>query len=109
MKKHFYSHLIQVDSIYIQLDLMDLTRAERQELMMLIESNIHHAVMDTVLSYLKEDDKKTFLSHVTQKKHEQLWEFLSKKIIRAEKKIQSVVDKLKRQMHLDIQKAKKKM
>ena len=41
--------------------LLDITPEERKHLIALAESNIHHAVLDTVLTELPEEDKKEFL------------------------------------------------
>ncbi len=108
MNKHFYSHLIEVDSIYIKLNLLDLTTEEQQELITIVESSIHHVVIDTILSELEEEDKKAFLSHVALENHTDIWNLLTKKIDNVEKKIQLAIDALKEELHKDIEEAKKK-
>lgn len=108
MEKHFYSHIVEVDSVYIALDLLDIKKEEREELIVIIESSVHHVVLDTVLSQLSEEDKKIFLSHVHGEKHDAVWELLQKKTKDIEKKILKAVDKLKKDLHKDITKAKSK-
>lgn len=108
MKKHFYSHIVEVNSVYIALDLLDMKKEEREELIVVIESSVHHVVLDTVLSQLSEEDKKTFLSHVHAEKHDTIWELLQKKTKDIEKKILKAIDKLKKDLHKDITKAKSK-
>ena len=60
-KKNFYNHLIVIDTIHVGLDTLELTPEEKQELLDLAENNIHHKVIDTVLSELKSQIKKHFL------------------------------------------------
>lgn len=106
MKQHFYSHLIEIDALHIELDLMDLTSDERHELMSLLEGSVHHLIMDTILSELSEAEKKEFLSHVASEKHDEIWKLL-KKVKDIEHKIRQAADDLKKQMQHDIKEAKK--
>ncbi len=108
MKKHFYTHIVEIDSMFIALDLLDIKKEEREELIVIIESSVHHVVLDTVLSQLSEEDKKTFLSHVHSEKHDAVWELLQGKTKNIEKKILKAVEKLKKDLHRDITKAKSK-
>lgn len=108
MKKHFYSHIIEIESVYTRLTLLDLTEEERGELERLVESSVHHTVLDTILSKLSEADKRQFLTHIKTDRHEKIWEFLQEKMKGAEGKIRGAVDSLKNKMHHDIEKAKKK-
>lgn len=107
MKKHFYTHIIEIDSVFTELDLMDLKKGERTELILIIESSVHHMVLDTVLSALSEKDKKIFLTHLATDNHGEIWKLLQEKVRKPEEKIRKAVDKLKREFHSDIQKAKK--
>ena len=103
----FYSHIIEIDSLYIELDLLDMTTDEREELKKILDSSIHHVVIDTILSELSGEHKKVFLSHVTLEKHTEIWELLNTHVPAAGKKITRAVERLKKQMHNDIKKAKK--
>ena len=62
-KKHFYTHIIDTSTLSLELGDMDLTPEERMHLVSLMDSNIHHTVLDLVLSELSESDKKIFLLH----------------------------------------------
>lgn len=108
MKKHFYSHLIEVDSIHIALDELELSAEERDELATIMESNIHHVVLDTILSELSSYDKKLFLHHLASDKHDEVWNLVHKKVENIEEKIKKAVDDLKKHLHEDIHEAKKK-
>lgn len=108
MKKHFYSHLIEIDSLYISLHLLDMKKEEREELIVIVESSIHHVVLDTVLSELSDNDKKIFLSHVGAEKHDSIWHLLQAKTKNIENKIFRSVEKLKKDLNKDITKTKSK-
>lgn len=104
--KHFYSHIIDTTSISIELADMDLTPDERLHLIALAESNIHHAVLDTILSELPDEDKKEFLKHVRDDKHDKIWELLRGRVENIEDKITKTVEDLKSELHKDIKEAK---
>ena len=52
MKKHFYTHIIDTSTLSLELGEMDLTSEERIHLFSLIDANIHHTILDLVLSEL---------------------------------------------------------
>lgn len=107
MKKQFYSHIIEIESIYIHLDLVPLSEKQRNELMMIVDSTIHHTIMDITLSHLSPSDKKEFLSHMEGNNHEKTWQFITGKINRFEHKLHKAVQKIKNEIHADIERAKK--
>lgn len=100
--KHFYSHIIDAESIYIEINKMDISDDEKDELMLLAESNIHHVVMDAILSELSEADKKRFVEHLHSDNNEKLWELLNTKIENVEEKIKKSAEELKKELHKDI-------
>lgn len=108
MKNQFYSHIIHIESIHTALSDLDLTPQEHEDLIIILHSNIHHTVIDIVLSHLSPEDKKTALSHMTKKNHDELWKLLTTKIDKVEEKIQSAVSELVKNLHTDITEAKKK-
>lgn len=108
MTHHFYSHLIEVDGLFTELDTLDITTEEKQDLVTIVESSIHHVVIDTLLSELSEEDKKTFLSHVASNKHTEVWKLLTEKVDNVHEKIRTAVHGLKKEMHADIKETKKK-
>lgn len=105
MKKHFYSHLIEIDTVYTSLDTLDLTQQEKHELVTIVETSVHHIVLDTVLSELSETDKKKFLAHVATENHTDVWELLKEKVHQVEDKIKQAVEELKANLHEDIKEA----
>lgn len=108
MKKQFYAHLVQIETLHIEIDSMDLTEEEKNDLKNLINSNFHHSILDTVLSELQEEDKKKFLEHFTSDDHEKIWEHLKSKTAGIEEKIKSKAEKLKEEFLKDIKEAKEK-
>lgn len=106
---HFYTKFISVESIVEELHNLDLSEEERMHLATLIDSSIHHAILDEVLSNLKADDKKLFLKLLAQEQeHEKIMEFLNERVDHIEDKIKKVADDLTKEMHKDIKEAKKR-
>lgn len=108
MKKHFYHNLIAIETIETGLIALDLDDKEKKELMELANNNIHHAVLDAVLSELSEDDKKTFLSLVVSEAHDDIWKMLTEKIENAQEKIKKTANDLIAKLHEDIKEAHSK-
>ena len=108
MRKHFYSHIIETSLISLKLGDMDLSKKERLHLLDLAHSQLHHVVMDTILSELSEDDKKYFLAYVASDEHGKIWELLNKRVEDVEEKIKKAAEDLKRELHEDIRKVRRK-
>ncbi len=102
MKKHFYTHLIEIDTIYTELESLPIHKHEKKELVEIVHSTIHHVVIDTVMTDLSEEDKKTFLSHVHVEDHESVWKLLKKRSQESEKKIIKAVQTLQNELLQDI-------
>lgn len=106
MKKHFYSHIISMDSLLSALDEMEFSDEQKAHLLSLIDSTIHHVVLDAILSELSEEDKKVFLMYVANDDHMNVWNHLNKKIDNIEEKIRKIVEDLQKELHKDIEGAK---
>lgn len=104
--KHFYSHLVEIDSLTAMLSDVPMSDTERQELLSLIESNMHHTVLDLVLSELSEEDKQTFLAHLAEDKQDAIWQLLKKRISAIEEKIKRAAEDLTNTIHEDIKRTK---
>ncbi|MBI2028271.1 MAG: hypothetical protein HYT07_01550 [Candidatus Levybacteria bacterium] len=105
-RKHFYSHIVDTSTISLELGNMDLTPEERVHLLSLVDSNIHHVILDLILSELSEDDKKIFLMRMAEGKHEEIWKFLKVKTNNIEEKIKKVAEILKTKLYKDIKETK---
>ena len=106
MNKHFYSHIVETVSVSLELGDMDLSQEERVHLISLVDANLHHVILDTVLSELSEEDKKIFLSHVAISDHDKIWKLLNEKVKGIEEKIKRAAYDLKTELHKDIKEAK---
>lgn len=107
--KHFYSHLIETSSLTLEIGNMNLSQEERVHLISLVESNLHHVVLDAVLSELNEEDKKYFLKHLAMEKHDEIWKLLNEKTKNIEEKIKKAAEDLKKELHRDIEITKRRL
>lgn len=105
---HFYSHIVETTEIILALGDMDLSKDERLHLVSLIESNLHHEILDLILSELNEEDKRIFLKHHHEGNHDKVWEHLSLKIKNIEDKIKNVAESLKKELYKDIQNTRRR-
>ena len=108
MKTYFYSHIIETESLIVEIEKMGLRDEQKTHLIGLIESNLHHVILDAILSELSTEDKKKFLEHVAREKHEEIWGLLRNKVDNIEEKIKKAADDLKRELHEDIKEVKEK-
>lgn len=107
MKKHFYTHIVETDSVVVKLTEMKLTEEEKAHLISIMESSLHHTILDAVLTELSASDRKLFLKELASDDHDSIWKFLKSRIDGIEDKIQKVADDLKKELHEDIETAKK--
>lgn len=107
--KQFYSHLIETQSIIVELDKLDLTDEQKAHLAGLIDSSLHHTVLDAVLSELSDADKKVFLQSLKEDDHGKIWQFLNEKVDNIEDKIKKAAEDLVKEMHEDIKGTKVKL
>lgn len=108
MSSYFYSHLIKIDTIEVELDKIGVSKTEKKDLIFLIHSNIHHSVVDFVLSELDEDDKKEFLKRLNVNAHDKTWVHLREKITNIEKKVEKIGIDLIDEFYRDILDSKEK-
>lgn len=108
MKTHFYSHIVETSSLSLALADMDLSQEERKHLVDLAQDNLHHAILDVVLSELSEKDKQEFLKLLARDEQDKIWKLLINSIDRIEDKIRKTAEDLKKQLHKDIEESHKK-
>lgn len=101
-KKHFYSHLIEYESLTVELNKLNLSDEEHSHLLELAELSLHNAILDVILSELSEEDKRTFLSHLASDDHDRVWKLLNEKVDNIEEKIKNAAHSLKAELHKDI-------
>lgn len=105
--KYFWTHLIELDSLIIELDKLDLTDEQRHHLANLLDSSIHHTILDAILSELSDQDKRVFVQHLNEGDHKKIWKFLNEKVRGVEDKIKKAAEDLKNELHEDLKKAKR--
>lgn len=108
MKRYFYTHLIEIDSVFIELEKLDLSEIEKKQLAHLIDSNLHHHILDAILSELNMEDKKLFMEHLSKENEKKIWHFLNAKTDNIEEKIKQAVEELKEKLHKDIKESKRR-
>lgn len=101
-KEHFYTHLIDLDALYVRINALSITPEEKTHLISLVDSHVHNTILDLILSELSEEDKKLFLTHMVSSNDSEVWDMLRKKVEGIEKKIQQAVDTLRDELHSDI-------
>ena len=104
--KHFYSHLVQINDITLDLGELEMNQEERLHLLSLLEANIHSTIISTVLSELSREEKKVFLSNLVLNNHDKTWKHLWENSKDIEDKIKKDLDKLIEEMRIDIKKVK---
>lgn len=106
-KLHFYSHLIEIESLIVELDSLELSDKEKKHLASLVDSNLHQTILHAILDELNENEKKIFLEHLNNREHDKLWKLLNERIDGVEDKIKDAAEKLKTELKKDIRKAKR--
>ncbi|CAN5123084.1 hypothetical protein BH09PAT1_BH09PAT1_6020 [soil metagenome] len=101
-KKQFYNHIVETESVVVKLHEVGLSEDEKAHLVALMDSSLHHVILDAILTELTPSDKKLFLQELATDDHEAIWKFLKNKIDGIEDKIQNVANDLKKELHEDI-------
>jgi hypothetical protein len=105
--KYFYSHLVEIETLTVELNKLELTPDERRHLANLVDESLHHAVLDAILSKLTDQEKIIFFEHLKNGREDKIWELLSQKSENIDKEIKQVVAEVKKDLHQDIKEAKK--
>ena len=104
---YFYTKYIVIENLITELHDLDLSSEERLHLSSLVDSSLHNAVLDEILSNLKKEDQKLFLKMLSEdSSSEKMIEFLKDKVEGIEEKIKKVSEDLIKEMHEDVKKAK---
>lgn len=107
--KYFYSHLINLEPILTKLEEIELNEKQKHHLASLVDSLVHHHVLDQVLSALEGKDQVIFLQMFHQdSKNPRIMDFLTLKIENIAGLIIGTVEKLHLEFITDIEEAKKK-
>lgn len=96
-----------MESVFIELDQLDLNDEQRHQLGSLIDANLHHTILDAILTELNPEDKKVFLEYLSKDDHDKIWEHLNSKVDNIEEKIKNAAEQLKKELDEDIKESKK--
>lgn len=107
MKKYFYSHIIEVESLVIELDQLDFSDTEKQYLANLADDSLHTAIMDAILSKLPEHERRRVLEHVALEKHDKVWEIINEHVDQVEDLIKETAEEVKQNLKKDVKEARK--
>ena len=103
--KYFYTHLVEIESVIEELDNLDLSSEQKVHLASLIDSSLHHTILDAIFSELAESDKKVLLNFLKMDDHYQTWKFLNEKVDGIEEKIKKVAEDLIVELKKDLKEA----
>ncbi len=108
--KLFYDHLVMIDEVFAEIDLLEISNDEKKEMRQLIDEMAHHAVLTHVLDILPRDHHEDFLTRFHAAPHDlSIIKYLEKKIekdIHAE--IATVGNRLKKEIRKEFKKHTKK-
>lgn len=105
---YFYSHLVEIETITEKLDELDINQKQRKHLAALIDSTIHQEVLDIIFSKLSENDKLLFIEHFRNNpENPEIMKLLNEKAGDIEDEIREAVKKIKKELHEDIEMAKR--
>jgi len=108
MTKVFYDHLVVREEIIAEIDKHVLAIEEREELVQLVDENLHHQVLDIILSSLPREKHEEFLIRFHNTPHdENLLDYLKRHDTEIEKKITEEAKKIKSELLAEIKRAKK--
>lgn len=105
MSNYFYAHIVNPHDIHMVLDVLDITPEEKTHLSSILESSLHHHIVDLILTELPEDHRHTFLIHLTDDNHDAMWALVKEKIENPEEKIRLSLEQFKHDILQDIQEA----
>jgi len=106
MKKHFYSDLVNLDTVVGELSMLDVNSEEKKELEELAHEHLHETILDAILSELSDRDKKIFLANLEYETHDRVWKHLNEKVENVEDKIKTVAEILKIELREDAKRVK---
>lgn len=92
MKRHFYTHLLDITTIHAHFDRLHIVGNERRELLEIAHMTIHHAVVGGILDVLKDPQKKNMIVLIEQNApHEHIWTLLRAHVPDPEHTVQQLI------------------
>ena len=108
--KLFYDHLVLKEDLIVELEKHKLAVEEREELVALVDENLHHHVLDTILTHLPKEKHQDFLKKFHNAPHdEKLLEYLkTETVVDIEEEIKTRARKTKAELLAEIKRARRK-
>ncbi len=105
--KYLFEEIIQIKTVHLKLNKMDLADHEKEELLEIMKSIIHHKVIDLILSELTDEEKEIFLEGLSKSnvfsdtsKNSQFLDVLKNRIENLETKIKEKVKEVEEELIL---------
>lgn len=101
----FYDHLINIHELHIEFDRLNVPIKDRNDLMKLADSTVHHEVFDLVMVEIPSAHKTYFLElFATDPGHPELFEFVTSKIPDFESKAKDRINRVKEELISEVRK-----
>lgn len=109
MAKIFYDHLVLIEDLFVEIDLLDLTAEEKKAAKKMADEIMHHRVFTRLLDLLPKEHHQEFLKRFHKAPHEaRHLHFLAEKTqIDMHAEIVLTAEKVKRELSREIKKHKK--
>lgn len=105
---YFYSHLVQIETITEKLFELDMDDKQRKHLAELIDLTIHQEVLNIIFEKLSDMDKLLFIEQLKKdSSNPEIMKLLNEKAKDIESEIKTAVEKIKKELHEDIETAKR--
>lgn len=106
--RYFYSHLVSIETITEKLFELDMNDKQRRHLAELIDSTIHQEVLNIIFGRLSDTDKLLFLEQLKKDPSDpEIMKLLNEKAGDIEDEIQAAVQRIKKELHEDVETAKR--
>ena len=109
MLKIFYDHLVIREDVITALDAFSLDPREKEELVRLVDSHLHHHILNVILNHLPKDKHPEFMNLFIKTPHDRkLLDYLKTHIsIDIESQITTHAVKVKKEILEDIRKSRR--
>lgn len=105
MTSVFYDHLINIHELHLEFDRLNIPVKDRNELMEMADSTVHHEVFDLVMVEIPSEHKTYFLElFSTDPGHPELFTFVSGKIPDFETKVKDRINMVKDELINEVRK-----
>lgn len=106
--KIFYDHLTIREEVTLELDKYQISSVEKEEIIQLVDENIHHRVLDVIFTHLPKDKHEIFLKKFHHAPHDsQLLDFLKTEVSNIEELISDEAKKVKQEILNELKRAKR--